>query len=257
MNKFQDGKIYKIVDVGYNKCYVGSTCESLSQRMARHRYMYNQYTTRGKESYRSCNLLFDEFGVENCKIELIEEYPCNNQMELHRREGHYIQCNDCLNKNVAGRTDKEYREQNKERHRENNKEYYYANKDKRQAYCYANRERIAELQKQYREKNKEHIKAQKKEYREQNIDKIKETYKKWYEENKAERNMKSREYHKQNKERDAETMKAYFDRNKERIMAKREAKYTCICGATLRSDGRYEHERTRKHQEYIKQQEEK
>ena len=36
MNRYEHGKIYKIVDNGYNKCYVGSTCESLSQRMARH-----------------------------------------------------------------------------------------------------------------------------------------------------------------------------------------------------------------------------
>ena len=42
MNKYQNGKIYKIVDVGYNKCYIGSTCEALSQRMARHRSNYKK-----------------------------------------------------------------------------------------------------------------------------------------------------------------------------------------------------------------------
>ena len=36
-NRYQNGKIYKITDVGYNNCYIGSTTESLSQRMARHR----------------------------------------------------------------------------------------------------------------------------------------------------------------------------------------------------------------------------
>ena len=40
MNKYQNGKIYKIVDVGYNKCYIGSTTETVSQRMARHRNCY-------------------------------------------------------------------------------------------------------------------------------------------------------------------------------------------------------------------------
>ena len=40
MNKYHNGKIYKVVDVGYNKCYIGSTTESLSQRMARHRSAY-------------------------------------------------------------------------------------------------------------------------------------------------------------------------------------------------------------------------
>ena len=30
-NKYQNSKIYKIVDVGYNKCYIGSTVEELSK----------------------------------------------------------------------------------------------------------------------------------------------------------------------------------------------------------------------------------
>ena len=29
-SKYQNGKIYKITDIGYSKCYIGSTCESLS-----------------------------------------------------------------------------------------------------------------------------------------------------------------------------------------------------------------------------------
>ena len=36
MSKYQNGKIFKIVDVGYSRCYIGSPCEELSQRMARH-----------------------------------------------------------------------------------------------------------------------------------------------------------------------------------------------------------------------------
>ena len=43
-NKYKRGKIYKIVDVGYNKCYIGSTAEkTLSNRMSRHRYDYKIY----------------------------------------------------------------------------------------------------------------------------------------------------------------------------------------------------------------------
>ena len=100
--KFSKAKVYKITDVNYTKCYIGSTCEELSQRMARHRYMYNQHINRGKESHRTANVLFDEFGIHNCKIELLEEYSCNNLMELHRREGYYIQNNNCVNKRVEG-----------------------------------------------------------------------------------------------------------------------------------------------------------
>ena len=33
-NKYQRGKIYKIVDIGCTKCYIGSTIETLSNRMS-------------------------------------------------------------------------------------------------------------------------------------------------------------------------------------------------------------------------------
>ena len=57
MNRYENGKIYKIVDTGYNKCYVGSTCESLSQRMARHRKDYARYL---KETYPTViTVIFD------------------------------------------------------------------------------------------------------------------------------------------------------------------------------------------------------
>ena len=36
-------------------------------------------------------ILFDEYGVDNCKIELIEACPCNSIDELRKRETHYIQ----------------------------------------------------------------------------------------------------------------------------------------------------------------------
>ena len=107
MSKYQNGKIYKIVDVGYNKTYYGSTCESLSQRMTRHRAKYTAYLKGNITNTRSFDL-FDEFGIENCKIELVENYPCNSKEELRRREGYYIKNNDCINKCVPCRTPAEY-----------------------------------------------------------------------------------------------------------------------------------------------------
>ena len=130
MNKYQNGKIYKIVDVGYNKCYIGSTCESLSQRMARHRQHYRE-SFKNNRKFVSSFRLFDEFNVENCKIELIESYPCENKAELERKEGEHIRVTDCVNKNVAGRTVVEYRKDNKEA--------------------------ISEYAKSYKEKNQEHL----------------------------------------------------------------------------------------------------
>ena len=127
-NQYQNGKIYKIVDVGYNKCYFGSTCEELSQRMARHRHRYQSYLNNAGFC-ASVLTLFDEYGVESCKIELVENYPCSKKEELLQREGYYIQNNKCLNKRVAGRTQKEYQEQNAERMKETKQEWYGNNKE--------------------------------------------------------------------------------------------------------------------------------
>ena len=120
MSKYQNGKIYKIVDVGYNKCYIGSTCEELSQRMARHRHSYNTYLKLNKNLERS-HLLFDEFGIENCQIILVETYPCNSREELVRKEGEHIKTTECVNKYIAGRTVAEYESENKEQRRASNR----------------------------------------------------------------------------------------------------------------------------------------
>ena len=119
MNRYENGKIYKIIDIGYNKCYIGSTCEKLSKRMERHREGYSRY--RGKTKKRiSVFDLFDEFGTDNCKVELIEDYPCNSRGELLRREGHYIKNVACLNKIIPHRTERERKDVALE--------YYYKNK---------------------------------------------------------------------------------------------------------------------------------
>ena len=107
-NKYQNGKIYKIVDIGYNKMYIGSSCEKLASRMSQHRANYRWYKN-GKYQKHTVFDLFDEFGLENCKIELIEAYPCKNKEELRRQEGYYIQNTVCVNRHVAGRTQQEYK----------------------------------------------------------------------------------------------------------------------------------------------------
>ena len=88
-NKYQNGKIYKITDIGYTKCYIGSTIQPLSKRMAEHRRHHNQYLS-GTKNYIYSFELFDEFGMENCKIELLEEYSCENKEQLNKKAGEYI-----------------------------------------------------------------------------------------------------------------------------------------------------------------------
>ena len=128
-NKYSKGKIYKITDVGYNKCYIGSTCESLSQRMARHRHNYKQFLN-GNHGCSTAFLIFGEFSIDNCKIELLETYPCNSKEELERREGYFIKKHKCINKVVAGRTAKELYDDTHEHQLKRFHEYYINNRDK-------------------------------------------------------------------------------------------------------------------------------
>mgnify|MGYP006307687783 CR=1 FL=1 len=112
-DKYKNAKIYKIVDVGYAKCYIGSTYNTLKKRMSSHVECYNSYRS-GKCGRTTVYNMFDEFGVINCKIELIENYPCNNRDELNAREGYWQKQTECVNKVIVGRTNKEYHEQHKE-----------------------------------------------------------------------------------------------------------------------------------------------
>ena len=149
--KYQRGKIYKIVDVGYNKCYIGSTAENcLSSRMSRHRYDYKIYKQTLQKKMR-CFDIFDEYGVENCKIELIEHYPCNSIEELRKREGYFIQNAECVNRCVAGRTKNEWHYDNKEHCNKKSNTHYYNNREQR-----------LRQEKERRELNKGTINAKKK-----------------------------------------------------------------------------------------------
>jgi len=67
---------------------------------------------------------------EDAKIVLVELYPCNTINELCTREGWYIQ-NDanCVNKIIAGRSQKVYRQAKKEVIKSYLKNYQQANKE--------------------------------------------------------------------------------------------------------------------------------
>jgi|688.fasta_scaffold567357_2 hypothetical protein len=158
---YNNGKIYKIEALGTDDIYIGSTCSPLSVRMALHRAHYKRW--KDGKAYKCLSYdLFEKYGLENCKIRLIELYPCTCKDELERREGelqNQLIGKGLVNKNIAGRTKKEYYETNKDKILEYAKEYREDNKDK-----------ILEYAKEYYETNKDKIK----EYYETNKDKIKE-----------------------------------------------------------------------------------
>jgi len=202
-------KIYKIWSPLGDKIYIGSTTkEYLSQRMTTHRYTYNKYKKTNKEFITSF-ILFDEYGLENCIIELLEAKECNNINEAKQLEGGYIRNLECVNKNIAGRIYKEYYEDNKEVINTRHKEYYEDNKDV-----------INTRHKEYYEDNKDVINIQQIKYRNNNEEKMK----KHYENNKNENNIRAKQYYEDNKDKikkyreaNKERMKLYYETNKERI----------------------------------------
>ena len=113
MTDYSKGQIYKIQDNGLNMCYIGSTVQKLCKRMAKHRKDYKDFLT-GKRNYTTVFDIFEHYGLENCKIIWIEDYPCNSKKELEAQEGKHQKETDCVNKHIAGRSSKERYEDNKD-----------------------------------------------------------------------------------------------------------------------------------------------
>ena len=129
MPDYQNGKIYKIEPIVHHDpedVYYGGTIQPLSKRMVGHRSNFKI------QRDFPCNsiILFKKYGLENCKIELIELFPCNSIEELNAREGYYIRNNDCINKKIAGRTRVEYYNDNRDRDLETSKKRYTKDKDR-------------------------------------------------------------------------------------------------------------------------------
>jgi hypothetical protein len=156
-NKYTNGKIYKITDNAYSECYIGSTVQTLSNRMGGHRSGYKRFLEHKTVSYTCVYDIFTEYGLENCKIELIELTPCNSQMELRQREGYYIKNMDCINKVVAGRTRQEYKADNKDNLSERRTYYYEQRQDKIKEYNLINKSKFKEYRTQYALLNVEKI----------------------------------------------------------------------------------------------------
>ena len=72
MNRYEKAQIYFITDIAYTTFYYGSTIEPLKKRMERHRQKYHRYK-EGKYHFITSFLLFDEFGIDNCKIAWVED----------------------------------------------------------------------------------------------------------------------------------------------------------------------------------------
>jgi hypothetical protein len=173
INKYQNGKIYKIVCNKTNLVYIGSTTQKyLSDRLKGHRI-----ANKRNKGLTTANQILEN---GDFYIELVELFPCNSKDELLVRERYYFDIIECVNKQRPKRTLKEIED--------TNKEYYEKNKDvilvKQKIYVENNKEHIKEQTKKYREEHKQQLKEQNQKYQNENKEKIKEQRKKYREENK-------------------------------------------------------------------------
>src|SRR5210317_1918361 len=138
MPNYQNGKIYMLESKEGGVRYYGSTVQTLKERLRQHKKQKGYITSQEVLKY------------DDCKIILVVNYPCNSRKELETRERFYIENNECVNKQIPTRTDKEWREEHKEELKEYMKEY---NKE----YEKKNKDKIAQRKKEFYEKNKDEI----------------------------------------------------------------------------------------------------
>lgn len=87
MVNYTNSKIYKIVCNITGECYIGSTTQSLEQRLNSHKHSTN--TCKSKQ-------IIDRGDYKIVLIEELENCVCIE--ELHDRERYYIDNNCCINK---------------------------------------------------------------------------------------------------------------------------------------------------------------
>ena len=201
--------IYPINSIDENDIYYGST-NNINRRWSLHKHNYNT-----KKTYYTSFILFDKYGIDHCKFEIIEEIKYNNKLELLNKEKYYIDNNKCINKmSPIGRT--------------NNPNTLQKYKDKKKEYYENNKEILLEKQKKYNETNRDIRILKQREYHENNKDKAKEYYEK-------------------NKDIISEKKKIIYEQNKEKYNEPIICEY-CNCLTSLNNIKR--HQKTKKCQKY-------
>jgi GIY-YIG catalytic domain len=179
INIYNHSKIYKIVSPSTDKIYIGSTTQTLAQRLGKHLSNYKYYTINNKGYITSYEII----KLGDYSIQLIEQCNFNNKEQLRQREGYYIKLHRdiCVNKYIPLRTDSEYRNDNKEKLKLCKKKHYINNKEHITEYNkqlrITNKDSIAEQKKQYYIDNKEHLTEYIKQYRVNNKQVLTEKHK--------------------------------------------------------------------------------
>ena len=88
-DNFKNAKIFKIYqDLSYTRdvVYIDSTCDTLSKCMSNFR---SKSKSRINHAHDKFYMMIHQSYI-NCKIELIEDFPCNNEEELKTRKRKFM-----------------------------------------------------------------------------------------------------------------------------------------------------------------------
>ena len=161
MNKYEQGKIYKLVNSVNDMIYIGSTTEPLHKRWVSHLTDYKR---------RPNNKLYTkirEIGIEHFKIILLSIYPCESKSQLVLREREEYDKYD-IKKLLNTYRPKVSEEEMNQLHKQCGKQYYERTK-----------EHYLEVRKNYYNENKKTINKKNREYWNKNKDKLHEKNKEW------------------------------------------------------------------------------
>lgn len=229
MPDYSKGKIYAIRSHQTEQIYIGSTTQTLAQRLGKHRSCYKVYKN-GKRRYMTS---YEMLQYDDHYIELLELCECICKAELHRREGQLIrERNNCVNKCVPGRTQQETKI--REREWRNN-----------------NKVKIALNKREHYQKNKQKICKKVKEWTKQNQEKVNSNKRVYYQKNKEKFKVNRRDHYQKNKELVRKRNDEYYQKNKEKVDEYRKQKIKCECGSDTSITNLARHRKSQKHLRFL------
>ncbi len=178
MIDYKNGKIYRLVCNTTGDQYIGSTTQSLSQRLGGHKTAYKQFLAGKIPQQTTSNSILSN---NNFEMILIEDFACENKNQLERRERYYIETVQCVNKIKPAQTKEELQKQKQTYHQE----------------------------------HKEYIQKQKQAYWQENKEDIQKRKQAYYQENKEEKQKKMQTYYQEHKEDIQKKMQTYYQAHKE------------------------------------------
>jgi len=154
-NRYNNGKIYKLVSNHTDKIYIGSTCKDrLCQRFSSHKSSYGKWL-KNEHKYM---LSFELFKLGDVEIILLESVNCETKEQLLKKEREYIdRYKDIIINKINPFISKEEKREYEKKYL---KKYYEENKDKNICVNVAYQKYMCECGISLRMKNKPaHIKS--------------------------------------------------------------------------------------------------